>query len=78
MWDAEHILCCLPAVACADGLADADSRSHRKPDDHDREHMHHLRADGNRSRAGDALKLTDDEQVGHAVERLQKIRKQIG
>ena len=28
--------------------------------------------------AGDALVLADDEQVGHAVERLQEIGEQIG
>lgn len=78
MWNAEQILCRRPAVARADGLSDADNRSHCKPDDHHREHMHHLRADGNGGRAGDALELTDNEQVSHSIERLQKIRKQLG
>ena len=78
MWNAEQILCRRPAVARADGLPNADGRSHRKPDDHDREHMHDLRADRNRGRAGNALELADDKQVSHSIERLQEIRKQIG
>ena len=64
-------------VAAAGGLRDADRRAHRKADEHDCEHVHHLRADGDGGRAGDALKLADDEEVGHAVERLQKVREQI-
>ena len=63
----------LPSISRADGLTDADGRSHREPDDHHREHMHYLRSDGNGGGAGDAFKLTDDEQICHAVERLQKI-----
>ena len=37
-----HILCSLVAVTRTDGLPDADGRSHRKPDDHHREHVHDL------------------------------------
>ena len=68
---------CAPAVARADGLADRDRRAHGEADDHDREHVHDLTADGHGGRAGHALILADDEQVGHAVERLQEIREQI-
>lgn len=37
----------LPAAAGADRLRDADCRPHGETDDHNREHMHDLRADGN-------------------------------
>ena len=37
-----HIFCRLSAVTRTDGLPDADGRSHRKPNDHHREHMHDL------------------------------------
>ena len=40
--------------------------------------MHDLAADGDGRRAGHALKLADDEQVRHAVKRLEEIGKQIG
>ena len=63
----------LPSISRADRLTDADGRAHREPDDHHREHMHYLRSDGNGGGAGDAFKLTDDKQICHAVERLQKI-----
>ena len=39
--------------------------------------MHDLTADGHRRRAGRVGVLADDEQVGHAVERLQEVREQI-
>lgn len=63
----------LLSISRADRLTDADGRAHRKADDHHRQHVHDLRSDGNGGGAGDALKLTDDEQIRHAVERLQKI-----
>ena len=40
--------------------------------------MHDLGADGDGGGAGHALELTDDIEVGHAVEPLQKIGEEIG
>ena len=71
-------LCGLRPVARADGAGDGDRGAHGESHEHDCQHVHDLRADGDRSRRGDALVLADDEQVGHAVERLQEIGKQIG
>ena len=65
-------------VPRADGAGNGDRGTHGEADEHDRQHVHDLRANGDRSRRGDALILADDEQVGHAVERLQEIGKQIG
>ena len=61
-------------IFCADGLRDADSRSHGKSHDDNGNHMHNLTADGNGCCTGRAFKLSDDEKICHAVERLQKIR----
>ena len=41
-------------ISCADCLPDTDRCSHRKAHNHDRAHVHHLRADRNGSRAGKA------------------------
>ena len=71
-------LCGLRPVARPDGAGDGDRGAHGESHEHDCQHVHDLRADGDRSRRGDALILADDEQVGHAVERLQEIGKQIG
>ena len=71
-------LCGLRPVARPDGAGDGDGRAHGESHEHDRQHVHDLRADGDRSRRGDAPVLADDEQVGHAVERLQEIGEQIG
>ena len=64
-------------VFCAYRLRDGYRRAHRKPHEHDRQHMHHLRADGHRRRRLHARVLSDDEQIRHTVERLQKIGQQI-
>ena len=66
------------ALLAAHGLGDGDGGTHGQPHQHDGDHVHDLAADGDGRRAGYALKLADDEQVGHAVQRLQKIRQQIG
>ena len=60
-------------VARTDSLRNADRRAHRQPHDHDREHMHDLAADGHGRDAGRSLELTDDEQIRHAIERLQEV-----
>lgn len=65
-------------VLCAHGPANSDRCSHGKAHDHHSDHMHHLTANGHRRCAGHTFKLPDDEQICHAVQRLQKIRKQIG
>ena len=62
----------------ADGLTDRDRRAHGKAHDHHSDHMHHLTANGHRRCAGHTFKLPDDEQLRHAEQRLQKVRKQIG
>ena len=67
----------LLAALCADRLRDADRCAHRKTHQHDCHHMHDLSADGYRRCRGNTLEPADDEQVGHAVQRLQKIGKQI-
>ena len=58
--------------------ADAHGNTHGQPHQHDRDHVHDLAADGHRRDAGRALKPANDEQVCHAVQRLQKIRQQVG
>ena len=65
------------SVPRADGVCNADGCSHGKPDDHDREHVHNLRPDGDGGGIGNACELPDDEQIRHAVERLQKIGEKI-
>ena len=65
-------------VVGAHGLTDADGRAHSQAYDHDGEHMHDLGTDGDRSGAGRPIELTDDEQVGHAVQGLQEVGQQIG
>lgn len=40
--------------------------------------MHDLRADRHGRRTGNVFILPDNEQIGHAIERLQKVREQIG
>ena len=62
-------------IFCADGLRNADSRSHGKSHDDNGNHMHNLTADGKRLLYRPRhSKLSDDEKIRHAVERLQKIR----
>ena len=73
-----HGLGGLSLLPAAHGLANGNGGAHGQPHDHDGEHVHHLASDGNRRGARRAFKLADDKQIGHAVERLQKIRKQIG
>ena len=67
----------LRPVVRADGPRDRDRRAHRQPHDHDRQHVHDLRADGDGRRPRDALILANDEQVRHPIERLQQVRQQI-
>ena len=67
-----------PAWKNAHGPANSDRCSHGKAHDHHSDHMHHLTANGHRRCAGHTFKLPDDEQIRHAVQRLQKVRKQIG
>ena len=68
---------CLRPVVRADGPRDRDCRAHRQPHDHDRQHVHDLRADGDGRRPRDALILANDEQGRHPIERLQQVRQQI-
>ena len=65
-------------VVGAHRLTNADGGAHGQAYDHDGEHMHDLRADGDSSSAGCPLELTDDEQVRHAIQSLQEIGQQIG
>ena len=60
-------------VPRADGLTYAHGRAHCEADDHDRQHVHDLTADGHGGRAGDAFKLADYEEVGQTVERLKEV-----
>lgn len=63
--------------AAAHRAADGDGRSHGKPDDDDGQHVHQLASDGNgRDRCG-AIEETCDEEVGHAVECLQKTGEKV-
>ena len=64
-------------VVGAHRLTNADGGAHGQAYDHDGEHMHDLRADGDSSSAGCPLELTDDEQVRHAIQGLQEIGQQI-
>ena len=68
----------LSVVASTDGLPYNHCRSHRKTDDDDGEHVHHLRADADRRDAGNATVLADDEEVNHTIEYLHEIGEQIG
>ena len=45
----------------------ADGGTHGQPDDHDRQHVHELAADGNRRYALGSVKLADDEQIRQAI-----------
>ena len=63
----------VPVVLGADSLCDRDGRPHRQPYDHDGQHVHDLTANRDRRDARRSLELADDEEVGHAVERLQEI-----
>lgn len=72
------ILEAAPFVLSSYRLSDGDSGTHGKPDDHYRQHMHDLRADGNSGRTGNSFKLTDNEKIRHSVQSLQKIGEQIG
>ena len=65
-------------VARTDRARNRDRRAHREADDDDRHHVHDLAADRDGRDARRAPKLADDEEIGHAVERLEKIRNQIG
>ena len=65
-------------VPGAHGLANGDGGAHGEAHDHDGQHVHHLGAYGYGGGAGHPLKLADDEEVGHAVESLQKIGEKIG
>ena len=62
----------------AGGPADGDGGPHGEPHDHHREHVHHLGADGDGGGAGDDIELADDEEVRHAVERLEEVGEQVG
>lgn len=61
----------------ADRTADGDGRAHGKTHDDHGEHVQHLAAVRHRGDAVDADELSGDEQIGHAVQRLQEIRQQI-
>ena len=65
-------------VACAHGPADTDGGTHRHAHQYHSDHMHHLTADGDSGGACHPLEPTDDEEVCHAVEGLQKVRGQVG
>ena len=58
-------------------MADAHRDTHSQPHQHDRDHVHDLAADGHRRRARHTVKLADEEQVRHAVKRLQKVGEQV-
>ena len=45
----------------ADGMSNADSGSHCKSDNHDCQHMHHLRTNGNSCCSGNAFKLSNNQ-----------------
>ena len=64
-------------VAPADSTRDRDRRPHGEADDDDGHHVHDLTADGHSRDARRALELADDEEIGHAVERLQEIREEV-
>ena len=61
----------------ADSTADGDSGAHGKAHNDHGEHIQHLAAVRYRRNAIDADELPGNEQIGHAIQRLQKIRQQI-
>lgn len=64
-------------ISAAHRAADGDGRPHGEPDDDDGQHVHQLASDGDgRDRCG-AIEETCDEEVGHAVERLQKTGEKV-
>ena len=65
-------------VMAADGMAQADSRAHGQADDHDGGQVDDLAADGDGACGGGSFELTDDEEVGQTVERLQETGDQVG
>ena len=67
----------LPLPFAANCLPDADRGAHRKAHQHDRQHMHHLGADGNRRRGGHTVELSDDKKIRHSVQSLQEIGEKI-
>lgn len=60
-------------ITCADCLPDTDRCSHRKAHNHDRAHVHHLRADRNGSRAGKASNCPNKLCNGYKVKRREKV-----
>ena len=54
-------------------LADGYGRSHGKPYDHDSQHMHNLAADRDGGNLCHAVELTDNKEVHHTIQSLQKI-----
>ena len=61
----------VPTAYC---LPDIDRSAHGKPHYHNRQHMHDLRAYGNRGSVGNTAVLTDYEQIRHSVKGLQEKR----
>ncbi len=57
----------------ADRLCNHNGGTHRKSYDHDSQHMHDLTPDGNGGDMCDRIKLSDDKQIRHSVEGLQKV-----
>ncbi len=67
------ISCRTFSITCADCLPDADRCSHRKAHNHDREHVHHLRAGRYGSRAGKASNCPNKLCNGCKVKRREKV-----
>ncbi len=59
-------------------MADDHRRSHGQAHERHGNHIERLRAICHGGDAGSTAKLSDQVQVGHAVEHLQKVREHIG
>ena len=59
----------VPTAYC---LPDIDRSAHGKPHYHNRQHMHDLRAYGNRGSVGNTAELTDYQKICHSVKGLQE------
>ena len=57
----------------ADSPSDHDSGPHCQANNHDRNHMHHLRTDRNRGDNIGAVVLPGNEKISKSIQRLQKI-----
>jgi len=56
-----------PPISGAHRLADANGGTHRQPQQHNGEHVHHLGANGHGGGIGHRAKTADNQQICHTV-----------